>query len=180
MICNAMEVAKKFNGLTDANQYFAKLCENVPGFVKLGNNVYHYKDYFINLGKRFTMAGHAQCLMGVTRLNLSCLPEGVACIWFDNDEDMVLFTRIKGSENRRLIPYSDVLGVSSEAKQNLLADAERLMEENYAVLAITEGKDSWYVVEGEGRIIFSYCDLAFVSDEAKPAYRKRVIEALGL
>lgn len=180
LIFEAVEASNSFENITEANRYFMSLCENVTGFVKLENNVYRYKDYFINIGIRFTMAAHAENVLNLARLELSCIPEGVAYIWLDNDHDMVLFTRIQGSEDRRLIPYSDVAKVSAEAKQMLLADVERIMEENYAVLAVTEGKGAWHVIEVENRIVLSHCSLAFVSEAAKPAYRKRVLEALDL
>ena len=180
LISGAVQASKNFNDITDANRYFMSLCEKTAGFVKIENNVYRYKDYFINAGKRFAMAVHADCIMKLAGMELSCIPEGVAYVWLDNDHDMVLFTRIKGSEARRLIPYNEAVGVSEKARRRLLEDTERLMEKNYAILAVTEGKDSWYVIEGEDRIIFSQCSLAFVSDAAKAAYRKRVAETLGL
>lgn len=181
LIFNVVEAAKSFFGLTEANLYFTTLCDHKPEFVQLGNNVYRYKDYYIQVGKRFLMAGHGQCIMNLARLELSCLPQGIALIWLDNDEDMVFITRIRGSEGHRLVPYSEYpTALSVLARQQLLADVDRLLAENHAVLAVTERKESWHILEGEDRIIFSYCELAFVPDKAKPAYRGRVLEALGL
>ena len=177
LLFDAVEAAKRFYGMTEANQYFRELGDSNPEFVQLANNVYRYRDYYINVGKRIFMAGHGSGLMGLNRLELSCLPQGIATIWLDNNEDMVLITRIKGSEGRRLVPCGVL---SAQAKQRLLADVDRLMEENYALSAVTAGKDSWYVIEGEDRIIFSNCEIAFVPEGAKPAYRRRVLEALDL
>ena len=119
--------------------------------------------------------------MGLNRLELSCLPQGIALIWLDNGEDMVLITRIKGSEGHRLIPYSEYgTGLSVQTRKNLLADVERLMDANYALLAVTEDKNTWYIIEDEESVIFPYCKTAFVPDNAKPAYRRRVLEALDL
>lgn len=181
LIFEAVEAAKGFDRLTDANLYFKALCDSKPEFVQPGNNVYRYKDYYINVGKRFLMAGHGRCLMNLARLELSCLPQGIALIWLDNDEDMMLITRVRGSEGHCLLPYSGpVSALSVKARQNLLADVDRLLEENYAVSAVTEGKNSWNLLEGEDRIIFSHCEIAFVPDAAKKAYRSRVLETLDL
>ena len=181
VIFSIVETAKSFWGLTEANLYFQTLCDHKPGFAQLGNNVYHYKDYYINLEKRFLMAGHSQCLMDLARLELSCLPQGIALIWLDNDEDMVLITRIRGSERHRLIPYNEYpTALSVQTRQQLLADVDRLLYANQAIGAVTERKESWYILEGEERIIFSVCQLVFVPDKAKPAYRGRVLESLGL
>ena len=180
LMCASVEATKGFGGLTDANQYFSDLCQSVPGFVKLENNAYHYKDYYINVGKRFLMAGHADCLMKLSHFELSCLPECIAYIWLDNDEDMVLFTRVKGSGDHRLMACSCPSQMPEQARRKLLADADRLMKENYAVLALTEEPNSWNYLEGEDRIIFSNCALAYVSDQARAAYRKRVLEKLDL
>lgn len=177
LIFEIVEAAKSFYGMTDANLYFGALCDSRPEFVCLSNNVYRFKDYYIQVGKRLFMAGHGNCLMGLSRLELSCLPQGIGLIWLDNNEDMVLITRIPGSEGHRLAPYS---GLSPQMKQRLLGDVDRLLEENYALLTVTEGKDSWHVLEGQDRIIFSHCDTAFVPDGAKPAYRCRVLDALDL
>ena len=54
------------------------------------------------------------------------------------------------------------------------------MDANYALLAVTEDKNTWYIIEDEERVIFPYCKTAFVPDNAKPAYRSRVLEALDL
>ena len=181
MLFEAVEAAKGFDGLSDANEYFTALCESEPNFVKLGNNVYRYKDYYIQVGKRFLMAGHGRALMGLAGLELSCLPQGIAVIWLDNDEDMVLITRIKGSEGHRLLPYDGhVSGLPVEARRRLLADADRLLEGNQAVSAIAGGIDSWNLLEGEERIVLSRCEIAFVPDGAKAAYRSRVLKALEL
>ena len=181
LIFKAVEAARCFHGLTEANVYFGDLCNSQPEFVRLTNNVYRYKDYYINVGKRFLMAGHGECLMGLNRLELSCLPQGIALIWLDNNEDMVLITRIRGSEAHRLVPYSEYrTGLSVQTRKKLLADADRLLDENRALLAVTKDKDAWYILEDEERIIFSYCESAFVPDNAKPAYRSRVLEALDL
>ena len=181
LIFNVVEAAKNFLGLTEANLYFRTLCDHEPGFVQLDNHVYRYKDYYIQVGKRFLMAGHGRCIMNLARLELSCLPQGIALIWLANDEDMVLITRIWGNEGQRLIPYQEYpTALSAGARQQLLADVDRLLVENYALLAVTKEKEAWHILEGEGRIVFSHCELAFVPDEAKPAYRSRVLEALGL
>ncbi len=181
LIYEAVEAAKGFDRLADANLYFKALCDSMPKFVQLSNNVYRYKDYFIQVGKRFLMAGHGSSLMSLSGMELSFLPQGIAVIWLDNDEDMVLITRIKGSEAHRLLPYSGpVSALSVQARQRLLADADRLLEDNRAVLAVTKEKDSWNLLEGEERIVFSRCELAFVPDGAKAAYRSRVLEALQL
>ena len=117
----------------------------------------------------------------LNRLELSCLPQGIALIWLDNNEDMVLITRIRGSNEHRLVPYCEYRpGLSVQARKKLLADVDRLLDENYALLAVAKDKDAWYILEGEERILFSYCETAFVPDNAKPAYRRRVLEALGL
>lgn len=181
LIHEAAEAAKCFYGLTDANQYFTALCDSNPGFVQLGSNVYRYKDYYINIGKRFLMAGHGRIIMDLAEQELSCLPQGVAVIWLDNDEDMVLITRIKGSEGHRLVPYSEYTTMLSEqARKNLLSDVDRLLEKNQALISVTKNKNSWHVIEGKDRIILSRCELAYASDEAKPAFRRRVLEALDL
>lgn len=49
-----------------------------------------------------------------------------------------------------------------------------------ALTAVTAGKDAWYVIEGEDRIIFSRCEIASVPEGAKSAYRRRVLEAPDL
>jgi len=180
LICSSVEAAKSFYGLADANLYFASLCQSNPDFAGPANNVYHYKDYYINVGKRFAMAGHADCLMKLSHFELSCVPECIAYIWLDNDEDMVLFTRVKRSGDHRLMACSCPSQMPEQARRKLLADADRLMKENYAVLALTEEPNSWHFLEGEDRIIFSNCALAYVSDQARAAYRKRVLEKLDL
>ena len=181
LIFEAVEAGKLFHGMTDANQYFRALCDSEPEFVQLVNNVYHYKDYYINVGKRFLMAGHGNCLMGLNGLELSCLPQGIALIWLDNKEDMVMITRIRGSHGRRLIPYREHgMGLSAQTRKNLLADVTRLLDENRALLAVTKDKDTWYILEGGERILFSCCEIAFVPDNAKAAYRSRVLEALDV
>ena len=112
---------------------------------------------------------------------LSCLPQAIAVIWLDNNEDMVLITRVKGSEGRRLLPYEGpVSALPVQARQRILADVDRLLEENSAISAVAEGKDWWNVIEGEGSIIFSRCEIAFVPDAAKAAYRSRVLKMLEL
>jgi len=181
LIYQAAEAAKGFYGLTDANQYFAGMCEHNADFVQLSNNVFRYKDYFIQVGKRFIMAGHGNALMGLAQKELSCLPQAIAVIWLDNNEDMVLVTRVKGSEGRRLLPYEGpVSALPVQARQRILADVDRLLEENSAISAVAEGKDWWNVIEGEGSIIFSRCEIAFVPDAAKAAYRSRVLKTLEL
>ena len=181
LIFKTVEAAVGFYGLREANLYFNGLCNSEPEFVQQTNNVYRYKDYYIQAGKRFLMAGHGECLMGLNRLELSCLPQGIALIWLDNNEDMVLITRITGSEGHRLVPYSEYgTGISEQTRKNLLADVDRLMDANYALMAVTGDKDTWYIIEGKEQVVFSYCNTAFVPDNAKPAYRRRVLEALGL
>lgn len=181
LIFEVIQAVKTFGGLSEANQYFKAVCARNAEFAQLGNNVYHYKDYFINVGKAFLMAGHGRCIMDLTRLELSCLPQGIALIRLDNDEDMVLITRIKGSEKQRLIPYTaHNAALSLQARLRLLADADRLLADNRTILALTQGKKSWYILEDEGRIIFSLCEIAFVPENAKPVYRSRILEALDL
>ena len=102
-------------------------------------------------------------------------------ICLDNNEDMIRITRIKESEGRRLIPYGEYgVRLSEETRKSLFAEMERLLDDHYAILAVTEGKNLWYIIEGEERVIFSQCELAYLPDNAKPAYRKRVLEALDL
>ncbi len=181
MIYQAAEAAKGFYGLTDANQYFAGMCERNRDFAQLGNNVFRYKDYFIQVGKRFLMAGHGRALMSMAEKELSFLPQGIAVIWLDNDEDMVLITRVKGSEGHRLLPFEGPVSTLPEhTRQRILADVDRLLEENSAISAVAEGKDWWNVIEGEGSIIFSRCEIAFVPDAAKAVYRSRVLRTLEL
>lgn len=180
VVLNTVEAAKEFAGLTEANQYLGQLCESVSGFAKQGNNVYSYKDFRINVGKRVFMAYHADGLRAVADLELSCLPELAAYIWMDNGEDMVLITRVKGSDGQRLVPCGTVNTLSETVRRRLLDDAERLMEKGYAVAALTGDSSAWYVLEDRSAVIFSRCELACVTDEAKPAYRRRVLDILGL
>lgn len=181
LIFEAAEAAKGFAGLADANQYFLTLCRREPEFVQVGSNVYRCADFFIQVGKRFLMAGHGNGLMQLAGLELSCLPQGIGVIWLENGEDMVLITRIRGSAGKRLIPCSDaVSALPRQARNKLLADVDRLLEKNYAVLAATDDKGSRYLLEGDDRVIFSACELAYVPDQAKKAYRNRVLNVLDL
>ncbi len=182
MIGAAVEDAREFGGLADANIYLDNLCRTVPGFLKQANNVYRYKDYFINVGVRFLMAGHATNLMTIADWNLSCAPEGIAEVWLNNDHDMVLVTRIKCSENRRIIPFSATKPdkeVHHQAKLRLLEDVDRLAERGYACSAVTENPKSWYFLEGDNRIIISDWKLAWLPEKAREVYRNRVIKILG-
>ena len=182
LICEAVRAAEQFDGLTEANRYFASLCSREPKFVKLSNNVYHYKDYYINAGKRFLMAGHGQSLMGLTgRMELSCLPQGIAVIWLNNGQDMVLVTRVAGSEAHRLLPYTEpVSALPVQTRQRLLADVDRMLEQGCTLRAVQDPQNTWHILEGEDRIIFSRCVLVTVPEEAKAIYRSRVLEALWL
>jgi len=179
LIFRIVEAARGFNGLSDANLYFGELCNSQPGFTRLAGNVYQYKDYYIQVGKRFLMAGHGNCLMGLNRLELSCLPRGIALVWLDNDEDMVLVTQIPGSEGQRMVPCQNG-PLSEQARKRLLQDVDRLMAENLTLLPVTEDRRAWHLLEEEERIIFSRCQTAFLPENAKPAYRKRVLNALDL
>lgn len=80
LIAQAIEDANAFYALTDTNLYFRNLCACHPEFVQLSSNVYHYKDYYIQSGKRILMAVHSQCLMNFADLELSCLPQGIALV----------------------------------------------------------------------------------------------------
>lgn len=180
VIRNAVEAADGFNDLSQANRYFLQLCESISGFSKLDNNVYHYKEFYINVGKRVFMARHAEGLRVVADFELSCIPELMAYIWLNNGEDMVLITRVKGSEGQRLCPCEDKKRLPETVRCRLLGDADRLMEKGYAIAALTDVCSVWYYVENSGKVIFSNCELAYVSEKAKSAYRKKVLNVLGL
>ncbi len=186
LIFSAIEAVKDFSGITQANRYLEKLAEEYAEFVRLNSNVYRYKDYWLNVGKRIFMAAHADAVMSISGWDKipSCAPIGVVNIWLDNGEDMLLITRIPGSENRLIKPYSELdtsdLRDMTEAKRCLLADADLLMEHNYACIAITEGTASWYIIDKEQHIIISDWQLAFLPDAAKPAYRRRVLSILEI
>lgn len=77
LIFKTVVAAGSFYGLREANLYFCNLCDSQPEFVQLANNIYHHRDYYIQVGKRFLMAGHGECLMGLNRLEL--LPAAGYC-----------------------------------------------------------------------------------------------------
>lgn len=180
VIKDAVEAIKGVDNLMEANRYFCELCESVSGFDKLSNNVYRYKDFFINAGKRVFMATHAEGLRIDADLGLSCLPELAAYIWLDNDEDMVLITRIKNSCGQRIVPLDGEYHLTETVRQEMLNDAERLMEKGYTVASMINDRSDWYILEDCSVVIFSNCKLVYVSEKAKPAFRKRLLEELGL
>lgn len=180
VIKDAVEALKGIDNLMEANRYFCELCESVSGFEKLSSNRYRYRDFFFNVGKRVFMAAHADGLRIVADLGLSCLPELAAYIWPDNDEDMVLITRIKDSCGQRILPFEGDHWLTEAVRQEILADAERLMEKGYTVASLINDRSDWYILEDRSAVIFSNCELVYVPDNAKPAFRNRVLEGLGL
>jgi len=180
VIKDAVEALKDVDNLMEANRYFCELCESISGFEKLSNNVYRYRDFFINVGKRVFMAAHADGLRIVADLGLSCLPELAAYIWLDNGEDMVLITRIKDSCGQRILPFEGEYQLSEIVRKDIFDDAERLMEKGYTVASLINDRSDWYILEDYSAVIFSNCELVYVSDKAKPVFRKRVLEELGL
>ena len=180
VIKDAVEALKDVDNLMEANRYFCELCESISGFEKLSNNVYRYRDFFINVGKRVFMAAHADGLRIVADLGLSCLPELAAYIWLDNGEDMVLITRIKDSCGQRILPFEGEYQLSEIVRKDIFDDAERLMEKGYTVSSLINDRSDWYMLEDHSAVIFSNCELVYVSDEAKPALRRRLLAELGL
>lgn len=180
IIQGVVDAASDFYDLSQANRYFLQLCESVCGFSKIGSNVYRYKDFFINVGKWVFMAKHADNLRIIADLELTFLPELAAYIRLNNAEDMVLFTKIDGSENHELLPCGNISQISHRARLNLLEDVDKMLEAGYALRAVTENPHSWYILEGKERIIFSACELISVPESAKYIYRKRILEILLL
>ncbi len=180
VIKDVVEALKDTDNLMEANRYFCELCESVSGFEKLSSNVYRYKDFFINIGKRVFMAVHAEGLRIVADLGLSCLPELAAYVWLDNDEDMVLITRVKDSFGQHILPFKGEYQLTDALRQELLADADRLMESGYTVASLIGDRSDWYILEDCSAVIFSNCKLVDVPQKAKPAFRMRLLEELCL
>ena len=181
LIIKLADQISSFENLNQANTACDSIAKNNPSFEKISNNIYKCEDYYVNIGKKFLMTAHAMGLKNVAKLDLNCAPELIAYSDLKNNEDCILITRVKGTETSELIPYEQASStISLEAKQKLLADVEKLAEKNLANTAFYD-YSNWYYLPNEDKIVISnWSQLAFVPENAKPAYRKQISEMCGL
>ena len=181
LIIKLADDISSFENLNQANSVCSSIAKDNPSFEKISNNIFKCEDCYVNIGKKFLMTAHASGLKNVTGLGLDCAPELIAYSDLKNNEDCVLITRIKGTDTSALIPYEQASStISVEAKQKLLADVEKLAEKNLANTAFYDYRN-WYYLPNEDKIVISnWSQLAFVPENAKPAYGKQISEMCGL
>lgn len=180
-----VKCADKINELSnnkEANAFFENIAKENPQFKHLANNVYQYKDYFINVGKQFLMMNHAIGLKRVNDYELTSAPKLIVYSDLKSNGDCVLITKIKDSENNPPIPYKlNSSNISLSSKKNLMNDVELLAKEGIANVGIDD-INNWHIVPKSGNIIISdWSTLAsFEDDEAKIAYKNRIRKMLDL
>jgi len=182
LIAGISEKIQSFESLKDSVSYFERLVKENPDFQKLSGNVYKYKDYFINLGKRFNLTSHAIELQELRELELSSTPEIIAYSDLKNNTDCILITKIKDCFKSVPVPYREMQkDVTVEAKRKLIEDFEVLADRNIAANTMLD-KENWYVVPETGDIVitdWSDC-VSFGDESAKAFFRNKLKDICGL
>ena len=177
-----IQKAETFDSFLDANSYLDGVKQNNPNMVKLDENEYKYKDYYINTGIKFIIDPHVKGLKTANKLNLSCAPTLVDYITTKNEKNYVLITRLEGTENGNVVPYNECRqDVTLEAKNKFLNDVDRFIGIGYTNKAI-ESPKNWFVVPSTKRIVIGNWSefVSLGSEENKAHYRKDIADMLGL
>ena len=182
LLVQISEHIRNLDDVASSNRYFEGITKENPEFTKIGNNVYKYKDYFVNIGKKFKLNTHAHRLEELREYNISSAPEIIAYSDLKNNLDCVLITKIKNCKTSAPIPYEEVQAdVTLEAKNKFMEDFEKLAKNNIAVENMLN-KNNWYVVPDTGEIVLSnWADFSkFGDDFSKSTFRNKLREMCGL
>ncbi len=182
LIVKISDAIRNLEDLSSSNKFFENIVKDNKDFIKVDNNVYRYKDYFINIGKKFKLNTHAHRLEEIREYQLSSAPEIIAYSDLKNNMDCVLVTRIKNCKTSTPVPYEEVQAdVTLEAKNKFLRDFDKLAKDDIAVDTMLD-KRNWYVVPDTGEIILSnWSDFSkFGDDISKSVFKNKLRELCGL
>lgn len=181
-ISECINELKKCNDLKEVALYLENIGKDNNKINKLSNTVFKYKDYYINIGKKFILSKQAFGLMQYKDMNMSCMPSFVDYIECKNKKDCVLITKILDTSDDLPVPYIENNStVTLEAKQEFMQDINKMLEKGLTNRQIDD-MNNWFIVPKTGKILISdWSELAgFINDTAKNAYKKRISNMCGL
>ncbi len=181
-ISECIKNLKECTDIKEISQYLENILKDNNQFNKLSNTVYKYKDYYINIGKKFILSPQVYGMTQYKDMNLSCMPVLVDYIECKNKKDCVLITKIPDTQDDLPVPYGENNSlVTLDAKQEFMQDINKMLEKGLTNRQIDD-MNNWYIIPKTGKILISdWSELAgFTNDTSKNAYKKRISNMCGL
>lgn len=176
-----IKTVENLYSLKECYEYIDEMVEKQEGFKELDLNLFKYKDIFIRTGKIFGIVNTADCIENILKYNLSTAPEFIKAIRLKNNDDMVLITRVQGSESFKFKRYLDEKNVLSEEERiKVIEDFDKLAEHNLYNPSMTEDLNYWFVLGNKIYIDKWVGLLSFESDVDKQEKRKVLLEMCDL
>lgn len=176
-----IKTVENLYSLKECYEYIDEMVEKQEGFKELDLNLFKYKDIFIRTGKIFGIVNTADCIENILKYKLSTAPEFIKAIRLKNNDDMVLITRVQGSENFEFKRYLDEKNVLSEEERiKVIEDFDKLAEHNLYNPSMTEDLNYWFVLGNKIYIDKWVGLLSFESDVDKQEKRKVLLEMCDL
>lgn len=178
---NFIKEVEKFESLKECYEYIDEIIEKQSHFTELDLNLFKYKDVFIRTGKIFGIVNTADCIENVAKYNLFTAPEFIKSIRLKNNDDMVLITKVNGSESSEFKRYLDVKDdLSKEAREKVIKDFDKLANNNLYNSSMTDDLNYWFVIANEV-YIDKWSGLSnFESESDKIEKRKVLLEMCDL
>ncbi len=176
-----IKTVENLYSLKECYEYIDEMVEKQEDFKELDLNLFKYKDIFIRTGKIFSIVNTADCIENISKYNLATAPEFVKTIRLKNNDDMVLITRVNGSEVSDFERYLDKKNVLSEKERTkVIEDFDKLAEKNLYNPSMTDDLNYWFVI-ADKIYIDKWVELSsFDSDDEKQEKRKVLLEMCDL
>ncbi len=179
VVLQLIDELKNLNSLNECYEVIDKYCDTVDGFEDLDLNLFRYKDIYIRSGKIFNLEPQKQIFEKLSEFNLYTAPEFVAYIRLENNEDMILITRIQNSQNSSIEPYiNERKNVTTDAKQELIHDFDELAKKNIYNPIINSAKE-WFVISTTKKLyIDNWIQLKTFTDNNEKAEKRSSLLSL--